>query len=100
MERHMETHERQAWLSALAEQMAAVEAGANRKVADDSRGQRPERTVEVTGATAGSVESSDRPIDKETAAAKAICLRLLAAAPRPRAGLAQALKRKEISDEI
>ncbi|WP_354530214.1 regulatory protein RecX [Nakamurella sp. UYEF19] len=35
-----------------------------------------------------------------TIAAKAICLRLLAVAPRPRAGLAQALRRKEIPEEI
>jgi hypothetical protein len=37
---------------------------------------------------------------KQSAEAKAICLRLLAIAPRPRAGLAQALRRKEIPDDV
>jgi len=36
----------------------------------------------------------------QLAAARAICLRLLAVAPRPRAGLAQALRRKEIPDAV
>jgi len=36
----------------------------------------------------------------QSAKARAICLRLLAVAPRPRAGLLQALHRKEIPDQI
>ena len=37
---------------------------------------------------------------RHAAAARDICLRLLAIAPRPRAGLAQALQRKEIPSDI
>ena len=37
---------------------------------------------------------------KQVTEARNICLRLLAVAPRPRAGLAQALQRKEIPDDV
>ena len=37
---------------------------------------------------------------EQVSVARGICLRLLAIAPRPRAGLAQAMKRKEVPDDV
>ena len=58
----------------------------------------------VTGDVGGAPQRSDtagpQGPEAQTAAAKAICLKLLAVSPRPRNGLAQALRRKGIPDEI
>ena len=39
-------------------------------------------------------------VGEQVSVARGICLRLLAVAPRPRAGLAQAMKRKEVPDDV
>ena len=44
--------------------------------------------------------AADGPPGDPEAAAKQICLRLLSIAPRPRAGLAQALSRRDIPPEV
>ncbi len=83
----MDTSDREARVAALLEQMAAVQAGSPGQ-ARSPASVLDEEPVDVESCTG------------QTAAAKAICLRLLAVAPRPRAGLAQALKRKDIPDHI
>jgi len=80
----MDTVDRESRLAALAGQIAAVQ-GLHQQQSDG----------------VGPVVRDSLPAQPDqTAAAKAICLRLLAVAPRPRAGLAQALRRKEIPDNI
>lgn len=77
----MDSTDRDSRLRTLAQQIAAV--------------QHPE--PRSASAQSQPVEKSTREL---TTAAKAICLRLLAVSPRPRAGLAQALQRREIPAEI
>ncbi len=108
----METQEREARLAALAAQIAAVEGRPTDQGGGAAGGERvgarsPDRIPGQPGpADPGSgsdapAGTSDGASEREQiAAAKAICLRLLAVAPRPRAGLAQALQRKEIPDHI
>lgn len=79
-----DSDDRAARIAALARQVAAMERQSERRAPDG----------EATG-SAGGDQTSD-----QSATARAICLRLLALAPRPRAGLLQALRRKEIPDQI
>ncbi len=107
----METQERDARLAALAQQIAAVEARAGVLPGDEGAGSvaggssaHPldhQQLEESSPLSAAAQELPGAPSEKQqTAAAKAICLRLLAVAPRPRAGLAQAMKRKDVPDQI
>lgn len=80
-----ESNSRSSRAAAVAEQIAALERP------DDGRGQ-------ATGFLLA--DAGDETMRKQLAEAKAICLRLLAVAPRPRAGLAQALQRKEVADDV
>ena len=100
----METQERAARLAALAAQISAVEGGAGLQSGGIGKtgGVVQSGGVVHTAATdAGPMAAVVGPADKDqTAAAKAICLRLLAVAPRPRAGLAQAMKRKDVPDHV
>ncbi|MGI8591793.1 MAG: regulatory protein RecX [Nakamurella sp.] len=73
----------------MAEQIAGVQA--------QPEGGPRSRQVGVQADESLSDDDQDR---QQLAAARAICLRLLAVAPRPRAGLAQALRRKEIPDAV
>ncbi len=91
----METQERAARLAALAAQIAAVEGGAGAQA--HGRQGAPAGIDTGDGPPAAVVGGADKDL---LAGAKAICLRLLAVAPRPRAGLAQAMKRKEVPDHI
>jgi regulatory protein len=97
--------DRQAQLRLLVEQIAAVERvlvapGDGPGDADRPAGQR--RTSAKGSARQGSdgQAAEKRTPAQQVAVARAICLRLLTVAPRPRAGLAQALKRKEIPDDV
>ncbi len=103
----MDTVDRDERLAALAGRIAAVQSrpdgvtgSAARSAADDAGG-----APSAAGGSPRGAGSDPRspgagsPAD-QTALAKAICLRLLAVTPRPRAGLAQALRRKEIPDDI
>lgn len=115
--------DREAQLKLLAEQIAAVESAVVEPAAVESaavesaaagRGNGPgagERGHEPDGVETGNEPGSagrggagrnvgEQSPARQAAAARAICLRLLTIAPRPRAGLAQALKRKEIPDDI
>lgn len=109
--------DREGRLTLLADQIAAVERGEAEGGTSDreTAGTHPDRSDRLDGGrapgagrrrkTAGR-RSGDRSEGAElspaqqSAAARAICLRLLTVAPRPRAGLAQALRRKEIPDDI
>ena len=108
----METQDRDARLAALAQQIAAVEGraavlpggadlapAAARPSADNPEAGSGTDGPAASGATAGRAPGPPSETE-QTAAAKAICLRLLAVAPRPRAGLAQAMKRKDVPDHI
>jgi regulatory protein len=111
------TDEQQAKLAELAQQIAEVEArpagvgqehpagtsSADRRSpagpwkrgrAADTGGAQPD------GSTGGLEPGDQRTRAQHEAAARAICLRLLAIAPRPRAGLAQALERKDIPLDV
>jgi regulatory protein len=109
--------DRSALVAALAEQIARVERQADTQPAprragevgmagggDDQRVGGGRRSGDhVDGREPDSDESGAGPAgvaQQQAAEARAICLRLLAVAPRPRAGLAQALKRKEIPDAV
>ncbi len=89
----MDTDERQRLLAALAADIATVEAAA--PAPSTSPGSR----LSAGGGRDGGRQAGDDP-SGQAAAARAICLRLLATAPKPRAGLAQALKRKDIPDDV
>ena len=110
----METDERQARLAELARRIAEVQP----RIADQAS-QRPtvgttadretadRRQVPAAGGddadvsgSGGSEPGEQRTRAQQEAAARAICLRLLSIAPRPRAGLAQALHRKEIPQDV
>lgn len=111
----METDDRQAKLTELARRLAEMKtqpatgqaqqrlpAGnpSGRDAADGPRppigsGADPDRS-----ATSGSMPGEQRSRAQLEAAARAICLKLLSIAPRPRAGLAQALHRKDIPHDI
>lgn len=113
----MNDQERNALLAALAAQIDAVQS-----VTADHHGRQmrlgpgpvglesaaPSADLEPTGAaespggddTDRSTREAERSIRELTASARAICLRLLTVAPRPRAGLAQALERKEIPNHV
>ena len=114
----METDERQARLAELARRIAEVQP----RIADQAS-QRPpvgttadretadRRQVPAaggddsdgsggSGGSGGSEPGAQRTRAQQEAAARAICLRLLSIAPRPRAGLAQALHRKEIPQDV
>lgn len=81
-------------------QMAAIEGDGAQGVAE--RRAAPGRSRGAASAGRGAERSAvgEQSPAQQTAAARAICLRLLTIAPRPRAGLAQALKRKEIPDDV
>jgi regulatory protein len=110
----VETDGREARLAELAQQIAEVQA---RPEAETTQERRPARATRRTAAggrrrptgnpddPAGSGVEDSEPGDHRTraqqeAAARAICLRLLSIAPRPRAGLAQALHRKDIPLDV
>lgn len=115
----METDERHARVAALAQQIAEVQAQSAadpvperpavgppaRSGAVDGRRPSKGRRV-VPGGSGGDEAGLDlEPVDQRSraqleAAARAICLRLLSIAPRPRAGLAQALQRKDIPQDV
>ena len=80
-----ESDSRDSRAAALAEQIATLE-------------RPPDGRVQATGFLPSA--AGDESTRKQLAEAKAICLRLLAVAPRPRAGLAQALRRKEVADDV
>lgn len=106
----MQTDDRQARLTELAQQIARVQAQPSTDAASAGRsaagpGQTPstassKRAADAPSAEEGSGPANDRSPDQQAAAARAICLRLLSIAPRPRAGLAQALQRKAIPLDI
>ena len=114
----METDDRQARLAELAQQIAEVETRPAPEPVQKERpvdGARRARTGRTGGrgdrsrgdrATSEADEAADgEPVEQRTrsqleAAARGICLRLLSIAPRPRAGLAQALHRKDIPQDI
>lgn len=111
----METDGRQARLAALAQQIAEVQAqaaadpvlerpaarSAARGGVVERRRPRTGRQVDPDAAGGGDPEPGDqRSRAQHEAAARAICLRLLSIAPRPRAGLAQALERKDIPQDV
>lgn len=108
----METDDRQARLTKLAQQIAEVQARpatdspAGRPPAGtDAAGRRSPREDQAEAAAAAEPGGDAAPGDQRSraqqeAAARAICLRLLAIAPRPRAGLAQALHRKDIPLDV
>ncbi|SDP12101.1 regulatory protein [Nakamurella panacisegetis] len=77
---------------------------------DDDREERlrvlAAQIAEVERSSTAEAPAPDRPVGgsaavgEQVTAARAICLRLLAVAPRPRAGLAQAMKRKEVPEDV
>jgi regulatory protein len=89
----MQTQDRAARLAELAAQISAVEGG-RAGVQSSSARQSVETDAGPVDAVVGSADKD------QIVAAKAICLRLLAVAPRPRAGLAQAMKRKDVPDHV
>ncbi len=116
VEAPVETDDRLARLTGLARQIAEVEArppdtqhpgpaglaAAGGRAADgDGREERSPGAQELdAGSGADDELGKQRSRAQLEAAARAICLRLLSTAPRPRAGLAQALHRKDIPEDI
>ena len=88
----MDIQEREAKLAELAQQIAQAQV-------QPGHAARNGHEVETRG-DGFPTATEDRGTDRQAAQARAICLRLLAVAPRPRAGLAGALRRKEIPDDV
>lgn len=114
----MQTDERHARLAALARQLAEVQAQpaadpvpegpavGSTAHAGAVDGRRPSKRRAVPSGSGSEEAALDLgPVDQRSraqleAAARAVCLRLLSIAPRPRAGLAQALQRKDIPQDV
>ena len=92
----IEEDDRAARIAALGRQLAELTARGRPEPGSAGRARHHQRRVHSDGAEPREPVSKD-PIELK---AKDICLRLLTAAPRPRAGLAAALRRREIPEEV
>lgn len=93
----METDDRQARLTELAQQIAQVTA---RPAGPEQKSEPIRNEPRSAGPGIGDEPGDQRSRAQLEAAARAVCLRLLSIAPRPRAGLAQALHRKDIPQDV